>query len=197
MGHELQAGYWGTEQTTKILQFVQSGDRSAAEVLFTRLYGELRHIAGALLSRERPGGTLQATALVHEVYLKMVDQSRTNWQGRAHFCAIAARVMRRILIDHARARGAARRGGSGKRVDIEDALVVSRDRLDDVLLVNGMLERLEKLDPRQAQILELRFFGGLTVPEVAEAMKLSTRTIEAEWTMTRAWLRREFSLSGS
>jgi RNA polymerase sigma factor (TIGR02999 family) len=178
------------QETTQLLLQLADGDSGAAEHLFSRLYPDLRRRAQLEFRWESPDHTWQPTALVHEAFLRMVDQRRARSQNRAHFCAIAARVMRRILVDHAREKGAERRGGGWKRELAQLAQVqVSPSRIEDVLLVDQMIDRLSATDPRQAEIVQLRFFGGLTVPEVAKVMGASRRSIEAEWTMIRAMLR--------
>jgi RNA polymerase sigma factor (TIGR02999 family) len=179
-------------QTTSLVQAVAGGDRLAADQLMAEMYGELRTLARRYLDRERPGHTLQPTALVNEVYLKLVDQIEVDWKGRTHFFALGAQVMRRVLVDHARRRGRAKRGGGLQRATVDVSLISARSAAD-VLAVHEAIEDLGKLDPRQARIVELRFFGGLSVAEVAEVLGLAQRTVEAEWTMIRAWLRRRLS----
>jgi RNA polymerase sigma-70 factor (ECF subfamily) len=171
-------------------------ERASAEDLLPLVYDELRQLARRYLSRERPGHTLQPTALVHEAYIKLVDQSRVDWQGRTHFFAVGAKVMRNLLIDHARAKGRAKRGGGRHRVTLAEGLTPFASGeldIDQLLAVNESLDRLAELDPRQAKVVELRFFGGLTVPEVALVLGVSQRTIEGDWTHARAWLKREYS----
>ena len=174
------------------LQAVTAGDHPAADELMAQLYGEFRTLARRYLGRESPGHTLQPTALVNEVYLKLVDQTQVDWKGRTHFFAIGAQVMRRVLVDHARRRGRLKRGGGLQRAALDVSLISARSAAD-VLAVHEAIEDLAQLDPRQARIVELRFFGGLTVAEVAEVLGVSRRTVEAEWTMIRAWLRRRLS----
>ena len=179
-------------RTTSLVQAVATGDQPAADELMAQLYGEFRTLARRYLDRESPGHTLQPTALVNEVYLKLVDQTEVDWKGRTHFFAIGAQVMRRVLVDHARRRGRLKRGGDLQRAALDVSLISARSAAD-VLAVHEAIEDLEQLDPRQARIVELRFFGGLSVAEVAEVLGLSRRTVEAEWTMIRAWLRRRLS----
>jgi len=162
-------------RTTELVKSIARGDRLAADQLMAELYGEFRTLARRYLDREPRGHTLQPTALVNEVYLRLVDQTQVDWKGRTHFFALGAQAMRRVLVDHARRKGRLKRGGGLQRADHE------------------AIQDLEKLDPRQARIVELRFFGGLGVAEVAELLGLSRRTVEAEWTMIRAWLRRRLS----
>ena len=152
-------------------------------------------LAAKYLHRERKSHTLQPTALVHEAYLKLVGQTRVDWQGRAHFLAAAAHAMRQILVDHARRHRAAKRGGNRHRIALDDNLVIESHRNVDLLAIEDALTKLTKLDPRQAQMIELRFFGGLSIAEVAKVMGISKRSVEREWTMVRAWLRRELSRS--
>jgi RNA polymerase sigma factor (TIGR02999 family) len=184
-----------SSRVTQLLDKCEPGDRPAEEQLFEDVYTELRALAARYLHRERKSHSLQPTALVHEAYLKLVGHARPDWQGRAHFLAIAARAMRQILVDHARRHWAAKRGGHRHRIAMDDNLVVESSRDVDLLVMEDALTKLTKLDPRQAQMVELRFFGGLSVAEVAKVMGLSKRSVEREWTMIRAWLRRE--LSGS
>jgi RNA polymerase sigma factor (TIGR02999 family) len=171
---------------------------ATAEELMPLVYDELRRLARGYMSRETPGHTLQPTALVHEAYLRLVDTSQVSWQGRTHFFAVGARVMRRLLIDHARGRGRQKRGGDWHRVTFSGALPHMAEKeldLNQVLGLNDALERLTELDERQATVVELRFFGGLTVPEVAHVLGVSQRTIEGDWTHARAWLKRELDRS--
>lgn len=167
------------------------------EELLGIVYAELRQIAKAALRRERGDHTLQPTALVHEAYLRLSAQRDVDWQGRTHFLAVSSQAMRRVLVDHARGKRRTKRGGGAAREAIDpDALALSVERPEDVLVVDELLDRLGKEDARQAKILELRFFGGMTVAEVAAALHVSKRTVEAEWTMLRAWLRREIERTG-
>ena len=161
------------------------------EELLPIVYQELRRLAAAYLRREKPGQTLQPTALVHEAYLRLLKDRPDRWQNRAHFCAIAAHSMRQILIERARARGAAKRGGARPRVTLDEGLVAGEDRSIDLLALDEALERLAQLDPEQARLVELRFFGGLTVEETAEAMNISPATVKRHWTVAKAWLARE------
>ncbi len=174
---------------------LESGDGPAAEQLFADIYRELRALAARYLQRERKSHTLQPTALVHEVYLKFADQSRFDAQDRTHFLAVAAHAMRQVLVDHARRHRAAKRGGKRARVAFDDNLVIESRREVDLLALEDALAKLAKLDPRQAKMIELRFFAGLSIAEVANVMEMSKRSVEREWTMIRAWLRRE--LAGS
>jgi RNA polymerase sigma-70 factor (ECF subfamily) len=178
-------------QATQIVNRMVAGNREASEQLFALLYDDFRKLAGMYLKKERPGHTLQPTALVHEAYLKLIDQTRVEWHGRTHFFAVGAQAMRRILVDHARRRKRLKHGGGRFRISLKEGLALSPKRDEDLLAVDEALERLTAVDPRQATIVELRFFGGLNVAEVAEVLGVSKRTVEKEWTMVRAWLRRE------
>jgi RNA polymerase sigma-70 factor, ECF subfamily len=174
----------------------QPASRGAAGLL-ERVYGELKALARAALRGERADHTLQPTALVHEAYLRLREQRDVEFQGRSHFLALSAQAMRRVLVDHARRKRRIKRGGVAARAAIDpNELALTASQPDDVLAVDEMVARLEKEDPRQARILEMRFFAGLSVVEVAEVLGLSKRTIEAEWTMLRAWLRRELDRAG-
>lgn len=173
-------------------------DRVTAEDLMPLVYDELRRLARAYMSRETPGHTLQPTALVNEAYLRLVDSTKISWQGRTHFFAVGARVMRRLLIDHARGRRRQKRGAAWHRVTFSEMLPHLSQRevnLDQLLAMNEALDRLAELDERQARVVELRFFGGLTVPEVAHLLGVSQRTVEGDWTHARAWLKRELTRS--
>lgn len=169
---------------------------ASAEELFPLVYDELRRLAGSYMARERAGHTLQPTALVNEAYLRLVDLSRINWRGRTHFFAVGAKAMRRILIDHARGRHSLKRGGDWHRVTLAQGLGYADEPgldADHLLSLHRALEKLRELDGRQARIAELRFFGGLRVDEVAQLLGVSKRTVEADWTHARVWLRRELA----
>jgi RNA polymerase sigma factor (TIGR02999 family) len=183
------------ERITQLLLEISGGSRAAADELTPLVYRELKRIAGGQLRAERPGHTLQATALVHEAYLKLVGQQDVSWQNRAHFLGVAAQVMRRILLDYARARRRVKRGGDVHKTSLDEALVVAEDRTSGLLQIDEALTRLEQLDARQARVVEMRFFGGLSVEETAAAMGISAPTVKREWAMARAWLQRELSLA--
>lgn len=174
-----------------LIQRSSEGDENAAAQLAGLLYGDLRREAERQFSAENLGHTLQPTALIHESFLRLVNQGRTKWQNREHFLAVATSMMRRVLTDHARSRLRLKRGGQKRRTTLPLDQQISLDQPEDVVMVHDALEKLEKLDPRQARIVELRFFGGFSNAEVAEALKLSLRTVEGEWASARAWLRRE------
>ena len=180
-------------KVTELLLELSGGNRTVVDELIPFLYAELKRIASAQLRAERPEHTLQATALVHEAYLKLVDQRQVNWQNRAHFFGVAAQVMRRILMDYAKGRAREKRGGDVHKTSLDEALVVSYDRTYELLDIDEALGRLEALDRRQAQVVEMRFFGGLSVEETAEALGVSAPTVKREWAMARAWLHRELS----
>ena len=173
---------------TSLLNKLAAGDQEAAAQLVPLVYEELRHLAARRLRQERPDHTLQATALVHEAYVKLSAQRDAKWQNRAQFFGVASQVMRRILVDYARAQKAVRRGGRRQKVSLDDVLLVSPDRTEEVLTVHESLSRLEKLDARQARIVELRYFGGLTVKEIAEVVDISTKTVMRELNVAKAWL---------
>lgn len=180
-------------EVTQLLSDARQGAPGAHDQLFSIVYTELRRIAANYMRRERADHTLQATALVHEAYMQLVDQTRVNWQSRAHFFGVAAQLMRRILVDHARNQGAQKRGGNAQVLSIEDSIGIASvpevafDELDEAL------NRLQQLDADQAKLVELRFFGGLTVEEAAEVMGISTATVEREWRMARAWLHHQLT----
>jgi len=173
---------------TSLLNKLAAGDQEAAAQLVPLVYEELRHLAARRLRQERPNHTLQATALVHEAYVKLAAQRDAKWQNRAQFFGVASQVMRRILVDYARGQQRVRRGGKQQKVSLDDVLLVSPDRTEEVLTVHESLSRLERLDARQARIVELRYFGGLTVEEVAEVVGISTKTVMRELNVAKAWL---------
>jgi RNA polymerase sigma-70 factor, ECF subfamily len=176
------------DDVTALLRGLAKGDKAAASKLVPLVYGELRRLAGGYMRRERSDHTLQPTALVHEVYLKLVEQRSVNWQGRAHFLGIAAQLMRRILVDHARGHVREKRGGGARRVPLEEALAFTPEQSSELVRLDRSLERLATLDPRQSKIVELRFFGGLTVEQTAEVLGISPKTVKRDWSMAKAWL---------
>jgi RNA polymerase sigma factor (TIGR02999 family) len=177
---------------TRLLEDLNSGREQALEELLPVVYRELRRQAARYLRRERQNHTLQPTALVNEAFLKLVDQ-KVQWQNRAHFFGVAAQAMRRILIDHARTHQRVKRGGVAPKVTLDDAMIAAEERSIDVLALDEALERLAALDERQARVVELRFFAGLSVEETAEVMKISPATVKREWSMAKAWLHAELS----
>lgn len=178
------------QEVTQLLADWGKGDRSALDKLFPLVHSELRRIAQRQMSQERPGHTLQATALVNEAYLKLSGQQGFDWQNRAHFFAVCAQVMRHILIDHARAHARDKRGGGAVKVSLNDALVVVEDQNAHFIALDEALRVLERLDPQKGKIVELRYFGGLSVEEAAEVMNISPRTVRREWQRAKAWLYR-------
>jgi len=173
---------------TALIGELSQGKPEAADRLIPVVYDELRRLAGHYMRREREGHTLQATALVHEAYMKLVEQRSVNWQSRAHFFGIAAQIMRRLLVDHARGRLRDKRGGGHQLVPLDDALVFSPEQSSGLVELDGALDRLETIDPRQARIVELRFFAGLTVEEAAEVLGVSPKTVKRDWSVAKAWL---------
>ncbi len=175
---------------TQLLVAWGDGDAAALDQLMPLVYEELHRLAHQYMSRERPGHTLQTSALLNEAYLRLVDQKNIHWQDRAHFFGIAARLMRQVLVDYARKRGYAKRGGDAHRVPLDEALIVSEERAADVVALDDALKSLAEIDPRQSQIVELRFFGGLSIEETAEVLAVSPGTVMRDWTLAKAWLRR-------
>lgn len=189
------------DQVTSILIDYEAAPQAEAtpEVLLNAVYDQLRSLAGSYLRGERSGHTLQPTALVHEAYLRLADQKRVSWRGRTHFFAVGARMMRRLLVDHARKKGSVKRGGAWHQVSLHDAakpLFGSELDHTDMLALDDALSRLAAADARQAKVVELRFFAGLQVAEVASALGVSKRTVEGDWTHARAWLMRELDSGG-
>jgi RNA polymerase sigma factor (TIGR02999 family) len=185
-----------TGAITELLADASRGNQGALDALFPLVYNELRRLADSYLRNERPDHTLQATALVHEAYVRLVDQTNITWQNRAQFFSVAAQVMRHILVDHARAHQTAKRGGAARKVSLDEAVGVFEERDINLVALDDALVELAKLDPRQSRIVELRFFGGLTIEEVAEVLRVSTQTVSLDWSMAKMWLHREISRSG-
>jgi len=185
-----------TNQVTELLVRWRGGDQEALESLMPLVYDELRRLAHHYLQRERSDHTLQSTALVHEAYLRLAGKNAPQWQNRAHFFGIAARVMRQILVEYARAHSAAKRGGTGAcKLTLESALDIQQKTDIDVIALDGALDRLSELDPQQSRIVELRFFTGLTIEDTSEVMGISPATVKRDWTSARAWLHREIARS--
>jgi RNA polymerase sigma factor (TIGR02999 family) len=178
---------------TQLLIDWSNGDQSAFDKLMPLIDEELRRLAHRYMSRERAGHTLQTTALVNEAFVRLVNRKNVNWQNRAHFFGLAAQLMRTILVDHARSHACAKRGGGAFKLELDDALVVSQKKAAEVIALNDALNELVRLDPQQSRIVELRFFGGLTVEETAEVLHLSPATIKREWSTAKAWLYHELS----
>jgi len=183
----------GNSEITALLQAHAAGDAGALEQLLPRVYGELRRMARIRLRRERTGHTLAATDLVHEAYLKLLPVERVDWRNRAHFFAIASRAMRNVLVDHALKRGARKRGAGATLLALEDHDAAVEQPLDDLIALSEALNRLEQFNARQAQVVECRFFGGLSLEETAEALKTSPATVSRDWTFARAWLHNELA----
>jgi RNA polymerase sigma factor (TIGR02999 family) len=183
---------------TELVAKASTGDQDAVSSVFAIVYDELRRVAASALRRERPDHTLQPTALVHEAYLRLADEPGAWWENRAHFLAIASTAMRRILVEHARGRNAQKRGRGQPRLSIDDVDPAAADHVEaiDLVILDSALARLSELDARQARIVELRFFGGLTVEETAIVIGASPRTVKREWQMSRAWLKREMARLG-
>ncbi|MBN2559991.1 MAG: sigma-70 family RNA polymerase sigma factor [Phycisphaerae bacterium] len=181
---------------TGILKRASDGDDSAVNRLIPLVYDELRALAESYLRRERPDHTLQATALVHEAYVQLIKQEDVAWQNRAHFFAVAAQAIRRILVDHARGRQREKRGGGRQRVCLDTDVALLEERPLEIVALDEALQKLARLHERQAQIVELRFFGGLSLKEIAKFIGVSPRTVDGDWSMARAWLRRELAETG-
>jgi len=184
-------------QVTQLLVAWGKGDEVARGQLMTLVYEELHRLAHRYMTRESPGHTLQTSALVNEAFVRLVDQKNVRWQNRAHFFGIAAQMMRRILVDYARSRSSEKRGAGAPALTLDEGLIVSDERSAEVVAVHEALEQLSKLDPRKEQVVELRFFGGLSIEETAEVLGVSPGTVMRDWTLAKAWLRREMSPSSS
>ncbi len=181
-------GNSGSAEVTQLLLAWRNGDAAALERLVPLVHAELRRIARGFMRKEQAGHTLQTSALVNEAYLRLIDARQVAWQNRAHFFAISASLMRRILVDFARERHARKRGGSAQQVVLEDAMLMGRARGEDVLAVDEALHALAKLDERKSKVVELRFFGGLNEAEIAEALQVSPETVRRDWRLAKAWL---------
>ena len=177
-----------SHEVTQLLIDWSNGNQAALDRLMPLVDRELHRLAHHYMRRENPGQTLQTTALVNEAYLRLIDQKHVQWKNRAHFFALAAQFMRRILVDRARSRNYAKRGGGARKVSFDETLVFSMDRGADLIALDEALERLASIDPRKGKVVELRFFGGLSVDETAEALGVSAATVLREWTMAKAWL---------
>ena len=184
------------KEVTQLLLAWSEGDQASLEKLIPLVYAELHRLAKRYMGRERAGHTLQTTALVNEAWLRLVDAQQVRWQNRAHFFAVSAQMMRRILVDFARERNNLKRGGGARQVSLDEALVVSPERDTDVMALDEALERLAALSPRQSRVVELRYFGGLSEEEIAEVLKVSLRTVQSDWRLARTWLYRELSRGG-
>ncbi len=182
-----------THELTQLLIDWSNGNRAALDRLMPLIDEELRRLAHRYMRQERAGHTLQTTALVNEAFLRLVNRKNLQWQNRAHFFGIAAQLMRTILVDHARSHASAKRGGGAKKLELNEALVVSQQKASEVIALDEALKQLALIDPRQSRIVELRFFGGLTVEETAEVLQLAPVTIKREWSTAKAWLHRELA----
>jgi RNA polymerase sigma factor (TIGR02999 family) len=196
MPNEAQPDKAGVGEVTMLLRAWSEGDQSALERLAPIVYDELHRLAGRYMKRERPGHSLQTTALVNEAYMRLVDYKRMEWQNRAHFFAVSAQLIRRILVEHAR-RHNLKRGGSVQHVSLEEAAVVGGSRSADLVALDDAMKRLAQLDARKEQVVEMRFFGGLSVEETAEVLKVSAVTVMRDWSTAKAWLYRELGGSAS
>lgn len=179
------------DELTQALLTAGDGDPKAAQRLLPLVYDRLRDLAESYLARESSGHTLQATALVHEAWLKLVNQDRVDWQGRTHFFAVGAQTMRRILVDHARGKRRLKRGSGQPKIALDEELTLSPRNDEDLILLDDVLNKLEETNPRRVRIIEMRFFAGMSMEEVAAELGIAKRTAEKEWTLVRAWLRRE------
>lgn len=184
------------EDVTQLLVAWSNGDRGARDELMSVVYHELHRLAHQYMKRELPGHTLQTSALVNEAFLKLIDQRNVNWQNRAHFFGIAAQTMRRILVDYARSRRTAKRGGGRYELSLDES-IVSAERTEELVTLDEALQELAKIDLRKSQVVELKFFAGLSIEEAAEALGISPGTVMRDWTLAKAWLRREISTKKS
>jgi RNA polymerase sigma factor (TIGR02999 family) len=184
-----------THDLTQLLIDWSNGDKTALDKLMPLIHEELRRLAHHYMSRERSGHTLQTTALVNEAYLRLINRKGVHWQNRAHFFAIAAQSMRSILVDHARGLAYAKRGGGAQKIELDEGMSVSKERAAEVVALDEALALLAEIDPQQSRIVELRFFGGLTIEETAEVLDLSPATIKREWTTAKAWLYHQLNKS--
>lgn len=175
-------------EITQLLAEWTGGNQAALDKLYPLVYDELRRMAHRFMRRERKGHTLQTTALINEAYLRLVEQKNVHWANRSHFFSISAKIMRRILVDHARQYAYLKRGGGAHQVSLDEAALVTKDRARELLLLNDALDDLAKLDPRRSQVVELRYFGGLSNDEIAEFLKISANTVTRDWNMARAWI---------
>ncbi len=177
-----------TAHITQLLVAWSDGDQAALEELTPLIYEELHRLASQYMSRERAGHTLQTSALVNEAFIRLIDWKNVRWQNRAHFFAVSAQLMRRILVDFARARNYAKRGGAAHKVSLDETALVSQSRREDLVALDDALKALAELDERQSRVVDLRFFGGLSLEEIAEVLKVSVGTVRRDWSMARAWL---------
>jgi len=184
-------------QITQLLAEWSDGNQAALDELYPLVYDELHRLARRYMNRERKGHTLQTTALINEAYVRLVDQKNVHWANRSHFFAISAQIMRRILIDHARSRAYAKRGGGAQQVSLEEAATVAREQSGELLRLDEALKSLAEMDPRREQVVELRYFGGLNNEEIAGVLKVSENTVTRDWNMARAWLYQQLNRSAA
>lgn len=182
-----------TREITELLQAWQRGDASALERLMPLVMSELRDLAKSYMRKEKQGHTLQTTALINEAYIKLVEQKRVDWQNRSHFFGVAALCMRRILVDHAKAQGRNKRGGSVEHIALSDDKIIPAEKSAELIALDEALQKLSQQDERKSKVVELKYFGGLNMEEIAEVLNVSKTTVEREWRMARAWLQRELS----
>jgi RNA polymerase sigma factor (TIGR02999 family) len=181
------------QDVTQLLMAWSNGEQDALEHLIPLVYNELHRLAHRYMERERPGHTLQSTALVNEAYQRLINFKDVSWQNRAHFCAVSAQLMRRILVDYARSRRYSKRGGEWRQVPLNEAVAVFRDRRTDIVALDDALRTLAGIDPRKGRVVEMRFFGGLSIKETAEVLKVSPDTVLRDWRLAKVWLLRELS----
>ncbi|HEU0175525.1 MAG TPA: sigma-70 family RNA polymerase sigma factor [Blastocatellia bacterium] len=181
-------------EITQLLLAWSEGDREALDRLFPLVYAELRRLARSYMRKERAGHSLQTTALIHEAYLRLIDAAQVEWQNRAHFFGVAARAMRQILVAMARERGCQKRGGGARQVSLDEAVMIDKGTDEDLVALDEALGALAQFDARKAQVVEMRFFGGLTEDEIAAALGVSTETVRRDWRLARSWLRRKLSM---
>jgi RNA polymerase sigma factor (TIGR02999 family) len=179
------------QEITDLLQAWERGDQAALEKLVPAVMGELRRLAKSYMRRENPGHTLQTTALINEAYIKLVGQNRVHWENRNHFYAIAAQCMRRVLLDYAKARGREKRGGSAQQIALSEPVLMSVDQSEELLVLDAALTKLAAEDKRKSRVIELRYFGGYSIEQVAAILSVSEATVARDWRLARAWLRRE------
>jgi RNA polymerase sigma factor (TIGR02999 family) len=184
----------GPHEITRLLLAWSKGDREALDRLFPLVYDELRRLAKSYMRKERARHTLQTTALIHEAYLRLIDAGQVEWRSRAHFFGVAARAMRQILVAMARDRGCQKRGGGARQVSLDEAMMIDEGLDEDLVALDEALGELAQFDARKAQVVEMRFFGGLTEDEIAEALGVSTETVRRDWRLARSWLRRQLSV---
>ena len=182
-----------SHEVTELLLAWSAGDESALDRLVPLVYAELHRLAKGYMRKERAGQTLQTTALIHEAYLRLIDAKRVEWQNRAHFFGVAGHIMRQILVGMARQRGSQKRGGGARQISLDEGLVVTQQQDEDLVAIDEALSALAEVDARKAQVIELRFFGGLTEEETAAALKVSPETVRRDWRLARSWLRRKLS----